>query len=87
MTEDIVELARAIHKCKPNATMHVTVWLRDYSAENVETLSSKGLKVRTVIERLKMVTGEVKAEPTIAQAIQNLDIVKKMSPSSELEVL
>jgi len=44
MTEDIVELARAIHKCKPNATMHVTVWLRDYSAENVETLSSKGLK-------------------------------------------
>jgi hypothetical protein len=34
-----------------------------------------------------MVTGEVKAEPTIAEAIQKLDIVKKMAASIELEVL
>jgi len=87
MSDYVVELAKQIQKSKPNATMPILVWLKDYSKENVDLLSAKGLKIRKVMRRLKLVTGEVKADPKIAEEIKTLAIVRRLSASSELEVL
>lgn len=85
MSDDIIELAKVIQKSRPNAMMPVIIWLKEYSEDNIETLRSKGMKIRTVIRNLNLVAGDIKAE--VVKDISSLNIVKNIVASCELETL
>jgi hypothetical protein len=85
MSDYVIELAKEIQRSRPNAMMPVIIWLKEYSEENIEILKSKGMKIRNVIKRLNLVTGDVKAE--VIEDISSLNVVKNVTASCELEPL
>jgi hypothetical protein len=75
MVESIRELAQEIHRTRPNATIPVILELKNFSQKNINALVSRGFKIRTVIKELKMLTGEVPADPKTTEEIQSLDFI------------
>ena len=87
MEESIKQLAEEIYRTRPNATIPVIIELKNFSQKNIDMLISKGFKLRTAIKELKMLTGEIPADPKVTEAIQSLDIIETLSISSDIEIL
>ncbi len=83
--EYVVKLAEEIQKSVPNAKLSVIVEVKDTSPGSIELLSSKGLEIHGVINRLNVVTGEIPVAK--AKAMSQLSIVKEVSPSRMMELL
>jgi hypothetical protein len=87
LSDYLVELARKIQKNRPEATIPVVIELTAITDQNIETLSSKGISIRRVIKPLRLVAGDISANPDIAEAVRKLKIVKEMDIASDLEIL
>jgi hypothetical protein len=87
VNESITQLAEEIQRNRPRANIPVVIELKNFSQKNIDLLISKGFKLRTAIRELKMLTGEIPADPKVAATINALGLIETLSTSSEIETL